>query len=75
MNPTTIKPQLDYTKIHDIELENIDFNDYPDFCDAYIVKAVIEQEDGTYRDATDDEIEEMNDNSSFVHETVFEKLF
>ena len=30
------KVELDYSKVHDIEVDGIDTRDYPDFCDAYI---------------------------------------
>jgi hypothetical protein len=30
---------LDYTKISDIEFDGIDTEDYPDFCDAFIISA------------------------------------
>lgn len=69
------KVQLDYSKIHDIEVDGIDTRDYPDFCDAYIASATIENEDGTFRDATDDEIEEMNEDSDFVYEQVENYLY
>jgi hypothetical protein len=35
---------LDYNKVHDIEIDGVDTNDYPDFCDAYISSATIENE-------------------------------
>ncbi len=69
------KVQLDYSKIHDIEVDGIDTRDYPDFCDAYIASATIENEDGTFRDATDDEIEEMNEDGDFVYEQVENYLY
>ena len=69
------KVQLDYSKIHDIEVDGIDTRDYPDFCDAYISSATIENEDGTFRDATDDEIEEMNEDGDFVYEQVENYLY
>ena len=66
---------LDYNKVHDIELDGVDTNDYPDFCDAYISSATIENEDGTFRDATEEEIEMLNDDTSFVYETLLDQLF
>ena len=65
---STIK--LDYTKISNVELDGIDHSDYPDFCDAYIVSA-----DYDGREMTDDEIEELNNDSQFVHEKVWDHLF
>jgi len=69
------KVELDYSKVHDIEVDGIDTRDYPDFCDAYIASATIENEDGTFRDATDDEIEEMNEDGDFVYEQVENYLY
>ena len=69
------KVQLDYSKIHDIEVDGIDTRDYPDFCDAYIASATIENEDGTFRDATDSELDEMNEDSDFVYEQVENYLY
>lgn len=61
---------IDYTKLENLEVEGIDTRDYPDFCDAYIGYAEI---DG--REATKDELEELNDNRDFVYELVWERLF
>ena len=61
--------------VHDIEFDGIDTNDYPDFCDAYISSATIENGDGTFRDATDEEIEMLNDDRDFVYETLINQLF
>lgn len=61
---------FDYSKITNVELGGIDTNDYPDFCDAYIVSA---KYDG--REMTDDEIEELNENTDFVYEQVIKKLY
>ena len=65
---------LDYSKVHDIEFGGVDTNDYPDFCDAYISSATIENEDGTFRDATDEEIEMLNDDTTFVYDTLLDQL-
>jgi hypothetical protein len=66
---------LDYAKLHDIEIDGVDTNDYPDFCDAYISSATIENEDGTFRDATEEEIEMINEDTNFVYENVLSQLF
>jgi hypothetical protein len=65
--PTTA---MELEKISNIELGGIDTNDYPDFCDAYIVSAEI---DGV--ELTDAEIEELNCDSSFVYDCVLKELF
>ena len=66
---------LDYSKVHDIEVDGIDTRDYPDFCDAYIAGATIELEDGTFRDATDEELDLLNDDSDFVYSAVENYLY
>jgi len=47
-----------FDNIKNIDIENIDMSDYPDFCDAYAVYA--EWEDG--EPLTDDELDILNDN-------------
>ena len=64
-----MKP-IDYTMIESVEVEGIDTRDYPDFSDAYISYAEI---DG--REATEEELQELSDDSHFVHELVWERLF
>ena len=66
---------LDYSKVHDIEVDGIDTRDYPDFCDAFIAHATIELEDGTFRDATDAELDELNEDSDFVYAAVENYLY
>ena len=66
---------LDYSKVHDIEVDGIDTRDYPDFCDAFIAHATIELEDGTFRDATDAELDELNEDSDFVYAQVESHLY
>lgn len=58
----------------DYELDGIDTKDYPDFCDAYITHASVE-EYGKIRDATKEELDELNQDSSLVYELVISKLF
>lgn len=66
---------LDYSKVHDIEVDGIDTRDYPDFCDAFIAHATIELENGTFRDATDAEVEELNEDRDLVYQHVINCLF
>jgi len=66
---------MDYSKIDDFEVDNIEPHDYPDFCNAYISQATITNDDGTTRDATDQEIEEMNEDSDFVRDCVEKWLY
>jgi hypothetical protein len=68
LNKPTTAMELD--RITNVELGGIDTNDYPDFCDAYIVSAEI---DGV--ELTDAELEELNCNSEFVYDCVLNELF
>jgi hypothetical protein len=61
---------LDYSKISNVELDGIDHSDYPDYCDAYIVSADYDGEP-----MTDEQIEELNQDSSYVSEKVFDHIF
>lgn len=62
------KLQLD--KIDDIEFDQVDMNDYPDFSDAYILFAKM---DGL--EMNDDELEALNENRDFVYEKLINHLF
>ena len=61
---------MDYSKIDNVEIEGIDTNDYPDFCDAYIVSA-----DYNGVPMTDEQLDEVNDNLDFVYDCVQNHLF
>lgn len=58
------------SKIENLEVEGIDTRDYPDFCDAYISYAEING-----REATEEELQELSDDSQLVYELVWERLF
>ena len=62
--------KINFSKLENIEVENIDMRDYPDFCDAYISYAEI---DG--QSLTDKQLEEVNECADFVYECVTAKLF
>ena len=56
---------MDYKKINDIEVDGIDTADYPDYCDAYIAYATY---DG--KSMSDEQLDELNQDSDFVYEQV-----
>ena len=58
----------------DFEVEGIDTRDYPDFCDAYICDANV-LDNGEWRSATEDEIDELNEDSDLVYSCVTECLY
>ena len=62
--------KIDYSKISNVVVSGIDFEDYPDFCDAYIVSADYDGEP-----MTDLEIDELNQDGEFVNESVFKQVF
>ena len=60
--------------IDNVQVEGIDYSDYPDFCDAYIESAVI-KDNGEFRDATDQELDAINDDRDFVYSKVIEFIY
>ena len=61
---------MDYKLIDNIELGGIDFDDYPDFCDAYIQSA-----DYCGEPMSERQLETVNENRDFVYECVWSYLF
>ena len=64
--------ELDYTKITDVEIEGIKYDDAWSFSDAMVVAAKYEHEEGKYRDLTEEELDNLD--SGWVHEQVLEVL-
>lgn len=58
----------------DFVVEGIDTADYPDFVDAYIESASV-FENGDWRDATDDELDELNEDSDLIYSCVENYLY
>ena len=58
----------------DFEVDGIDTRDYPDFCDAYIETASV-NENGEWRDATEAELDELNDDGNLVYSCVEAHLY
>lgn len=61
---------MNTANITNIVFDGIDYDDYPDFCDAYIVSAERNDEQ-----LTEAEIEKLNDDKDFVYEKLMEYLF
>ena len=61
---------MDYKLIDNIEVDGIDTRDYPDFSDAFIASA-----DYDGKPMTDEQLEELNEDSDFVYECVQNHLF
>lgn len=54
----------------DLVADGIDMRDYPDFADAFITSAYV---DG--REATEDELDEINQNGDIIYTTVESQLY
>ena len=61
---------LDYSKISNVVIGGIDFEDYPKFCDAYVESA-----DYKGKPMTDLELDELSQDGEFVNESVFKQVF
>ena len=61
---------MNYDLIDNIEVDGIDTNDYPDFCDAFIASA-----DYNGEAMTEEHLEVLNQDYSFVHDCVYTHLF
>ena len=61
---------MSYDLIDNIEVDGIDTNDYPDFTDAFISYA-----DYNGKPMTDEQLEALNEDYSFVHDCVYTQLF
>ncbi len=61
---------MDLTKVDNIVIDGIDHNDAPDFVDAYISSA---DYDGV--PMTEDELDELNEDTDFVYEKVMNHLY
>lgn len=62
--------ELDYSEITDIEVDGINPRDYPEFCDAYIASATYKG-----RPMTDEELDVLNEDYTFVYEQVEKYLY
>lgn len=61
--------EIDFKQVTDIEVDGVDNSDYPKFCDAFISRC---QYMG--REATEEELQAINDQCDFIHQLAFESL-
>ena len=61
---------IDTTKITNVEIEDINWNDAPRFVDAFIVLA---DYDGV--PMTEKQLDEINENTDFVHDSVIKSIY
>lgn len=59
--------KIDFKKVNNYWIEGINTKDYPDFCDAYI-----ESCDYQGREATEEELDAINEQCDFIHELAYE---
>jgi hypothetical protein len=62
--------ELTESLITNVVVAGIDTKDYPDFCDAYIESALYDGEP-----MTEEQLEEINQDSGFIHEQVYKHLY
>lgn len=62
-------------RFEDFEVDGIDTDDYPDFVDAFVVSATAVLEDGSTREATEAELEELSDDRDLVMGLVYARLY
>jgi hypothetical protein len=66
---------LDISKVFDVELDDVDSKDYPDFCDAYVSHAMVESAHSAGRELTESEYQEISDDhSDWVQEQAHESF-
>ena len=61
--------KMDYSKIDNVEVSDVDINDYPDFSDAFIISA-----DYNGKAMTEEQLDQINDDLGFVHECVLNSV-
>jgi GTPase SAR1 family protein len=65
------KREINLSKIDNIEFDDVDHSDYPDYCDAFISSA-----DMFGHPMSEEELNDLNENHvEWVHEKLIEKLF
>ncbi len=58
----------------DFQIEGVDTFDYPKFCDAYIMGANV-YDNAEWREATEVELDELNEDGDLVYRLVIENIF
>jgi hypothetical protein len=61
---------IEFTKITNVKFEDIEHNDYPDYCDVFISYAEYEG-----KALTVDQLEILNENNDLIHEKLMEYLY
>jgi len=61
--------------VNRVYFDNICGWDYPDFSDAYVAEAEIEGPNGDVRDATEEELNLINENVGYFYDELYEQAF
>lgn len=62
-------------KFIDFDIDGINMKDMPDFVDAYVCGATAVLEDGTMRDATEEELEELTRDGDLMQDLIHEFFY
>lgn len=62
-------------KFVDIILDDVNTDDHPDYCDAFVCSATAVLNDGTTRDATDEELEELSNDQELISDLLIDYLY
>jgi hypothetical protein len=62
--------ELNKSKISNVKFDGIDYEDAPDFCDAYIVSAEYDGEE-----MTDEQIDLLNEDIDYVYEILMNIIY
>ncbi len=61
--------KFNYNLISNVSIDGVDFNDHPDYCDAFIDSA-----DYDGKKMTDKQLDDLNEDYELVHELVWNNL-
>ena len=61
---------MDYNKITNVEIEGIDYADYPDFCDAFISSA-----EYNGKPMNEEQLDKLSEDSDFMYHSIQSKLY
>ena len=57
-------------EVEDIEMEDIEWDDAPDFSNAFIASATVNG-----HEATEEELDKMNDDGTFVYDCLIDYIY
>jgi len=62
--------KFDYKLFTDVTFEGVDHRDHPDYCNAFIASA---EYDGRY--LSDEELDELNEDTDLLYELLIDNLY